>query len=738
MIFRLLTPCLACIIIFASTAVSAQDYLWPTDASKHLTSNYCEFRPRHFHAAVDIKTWQRTGYKIFAIEDGYVYRLRVSATGYGKVVYLKLRDGNLAVYAHLDGFTPELTQYADSLRQTNRNNILDSYPRPDQFPVKKGQHIGYTGETGIGVPHLHFEIRNKYHHPINPLQFYPDTVVDNISPKSRFLAVVPLSADAFINFRPDTLFVPLTRRQTVTIPAPIYLTGRSHLALRSYDLANGVNNVLDIYRGEMLINDSLVYSMRYDKFSYDETRLIELDKNFSLWRKGLRVYHNFYRHPLNSLPFYGETRREAGELNAKTLRPGENKIELRVYDFHGNKHSVSMTIIYHSPGVAEIFNASRIKNGSFIGIKSPKTISHFEVNRVNADLSRMTKISNYEQRQKDKILDHYYYHLLIPDSPGNTEQTWLQVIPYADKEPELPLYIPTVSEQQEGVEKTISDPPVFYGSRFRWNASREEADSTARLIRGAKVIHTSPSSATVIGSSIALQNYLGDGSDTHPGWTMVIPGQEAVVSSVDRSAQLFFRNTAAYDTLNVRIIRKNPAFPLNAPYRYLSPVYETQPFDQPMNYGAVFRIQLSDSAQTAKGVGIYYLDSRKGWLFLPTQYDDVTRQHSARVTSLEPFVAIQDTIPPALSALNASTFLAISDQSEPLTFKVKDEMAGFYGEQHIEVRIDNRWSIFDFDPEEDLIYIHPRVIPAGATLITISITDNAGNRALKSFRVNRL
>lgn len=736
MIFRFLTACLYLIILCTTDPASAQQYLWPTDASKHLTSNFCEFRPRHFHAAIDIKTWQRSGYKIFAIEDGYVYRLRVSATGYGKVIYLKLRDGNFVVYAHLDGFTPELTQYADSLRQANRNNILDTYPRPGQFPVKKGQHIGYTGETGIGVPHLHFEIRNRNHHPINPLQFYPDVVVDNISPKSRYLALIPLSGDAFINFRPDTLFMPLAARQHVNIPGTVYLSGRSHIALRTYDLANGVNNVFDIYRGEMLINDSLVYSVKYDRFSYDETRLVELDKNFSIWRKGLRAYHNFYRHPLNSLPFYGNSRRGAGELSARTLHPGENKIELRTYDYQNNQHTVKLNIIYHSTGKAAVFNTTAIKNGTFVGIKSPDSIDHFTVNRVDKTLSKSIAARDYETRQKDKILGEYYYHLLIPDRTKNRQYDWLQIIPYAGQQPQMPLYVPLM-EPQDSLHKATNAPPVFYGSQFRWHAGKNEALTTAKAIAGASVIVTSPQTAVVTGSSVALQNYVGQGSDSNPGWKMVTPGKEALVSSTDRAVQLFFRHSAAYDTLQVRIVRKNPGFEIKAPYQYLSHVYEAQPFDQPLNYGAILRFQVPDSVRNQKGIGIYYLDRRKGWLFLPTKYDDITRQYSARVTSLEPFVAIQDTLPPELNPVNPEAFLSIRDDSKPLAFTVKDEMAGFYGEQQIEVRIDNQWSIFDFDPEEDYIYVHPRVIPAGATLLSISVTDNANNRVLKSFRLNR-
>ena len=141
--------------------INAQEYRWPTDASNYMTSSFCEFRPRHYHAAIDIKTWQKSGYKIFAVQDAYVYRLRISASGYGKAVYIKLRDGNIAVYAHLSGFSPALQAYADSIRIARQNNILDIFPDPGRFRVRRGDYLGNTGATGIGVPHLHFEIWYK-------------------------------------------------------------------------------------------------------------------------------------------------------------------------------------------------------------------------------------------------------------------------------------------------------------------------------------------------------------------------------------------------------------------------------------------------------------------------------------------------------------------------------------------------------------------------------------------------
>ncbi|HDL17610.1 MAG TPA: hypothetical protein ENH29_00985 [Bacteroidetes bacterium] len=67
--------------------LAAQNYLWPTDAGHNLTSSFAEFWSGHFHAGIDIKTWGREGYKVFATRSGYVWKVRISPFGYGRVIY---------------------------------------------------------------------------------------------------------------------------------------------------------------------------------------------------------------------------------------------------------------------------------------------------------------------------------------------------------------------------------------------------------------------------------------------------------------------------------------------------------------------------------------------------------------------------------------------------------------------------------------------------------------------------
>ena len=48
------------------------DYRWPIDISRHLSGTFGETRSAHFHSGLDIKTWGREGYPVFASERGYI------------------------------------------------------------------------------------------------------------------------------------------------------------------------------------------------------------------------------------------------------------------------------------------------------------------------------------------------------------------------------------------------------------------------------------------------------------------------------------------------------------------------------------------------------------------------------------------------------------------------------------------------------------------------------------------
>ena len=49
----------------------------PLDIPLELSGTFGELRSNHFHAGLDIKTQGKVGFKVFAVADGYISRIKV-------------------------------------------------------------------------------------------------------------------------------------------------------------------------------------------------------------------------------------------------------------------------------------------------------------------------------------------------------------------------------------------------------------------------------------------------------------------------------------------------------------------------------------------------------------------------------------------------------------------------------------------------------------------------------------
>ena len=177
--------------VFFSTFLIAQsnvpqDYFSsPLDIPMILSGSFGELRSNHFHSGLDIKTQQREGFPILAPADGYVKRIKVAHYGYGKALYLQHPNGYTTVFAHLQRYANDIQDYVKEQQYKKETFEFEAFPSDKLLQVKKGEIIGYTGNSGSsGGPHLHFEIRDPASRPMNPMLFgieIPDTKAPLVS-----------------------------------------------------------------------------------------------------------------------------------------------------------------------------------------------------------------------------------------------------------------------------------------------------------------------------------------------------------------------------------------------------------------------------------------------------------------------------------------------------------------------------------------------------------------------------
>jgi hypothetical protein len=323
----------------------AANYLWPTKASSYLTSTFGETRAAHFHAALDIKTWGKRGYEIYATRDGIVDRIAIGPRGYGKVVYLKHPDGSYSVYAHLLSFNDQLQQLADSVRFAEDYKFeIERFLSWKNIEVDQGDVIGYSGASGIGPPHLHFELRTPSHKPYNPLLTNLE-VKDNIPPQIRGLSIEPLSARSSIN-GDNKIYVQNSWGKkdnydfgTITTSGPV------GLGINVFDQSNGVNNSYAVHELQMSIDGREVFKSRVDSFSYNETDQMFLDRVYPILEESDTGYQRLYITDGNTLPFYSTTDTK-GVLD---LEPGTHSVTIRATDFYGNSTTASVQLNVQIP-----------------------------------------------------------------------------------------------------------------------------------------------------------------------------------------------------------------------------------------------------------------------------------------------------------------------------------------------------------------------------------------------------
>jgi len=311
-----------------------------------ISGSFAELRSNHFHSGLDFKTSGVEGLPVFATGDGYVSRIKISPFGYGKAIYITHPNGYTSVYGHLQKANGAIQELIKKKQYQEQSFEVEMYLYPTELPVKKGDIIAFSGNTGgSGAPHLHFEFRDtKSEQIINPMHFgFKKMIKDERKPIIQGIVVYPLDSTT-VNNAQKPINISFNKQTDGTyLCSKVKANGRIAFGINAYDYCTNAYNKNGLYKVKAYLNGVLQYQYGFDTFAFDESRYINNFIDYERFHDmGQRVQKLF---ELNNYPLSIV----AGNTKDGTLKilPNANySYRVELYDFHQNKIELIIPIEY--------------------------------------------------------------------------------------------------------------------------------------------------------------------------------------------------------------------------------------------------------------------------------------------------------------------------------------------------------------------------------------------------------
>lgn len=336
------------LLLFNTSGINNKDnstFISPVKIPLLLSANFGELRVDHFHSGLDIKTQGVTGKEVVAAESGYISRISVSPGGFGNALYISHPSGYSTVYGHLDRFVPEIEDYVKSQQYERKSFTITLFPSAEKFPVKQGELIGYSGNSGSsGGPHLHFEIRkSESEKPLNPLLFN-FSITDNISPVIEKLAIYPVTSQTMINGRNSAKKINVSGghgNYYITSGNDITISGPAGFGIKTYDLLNDSYNRCAAYSIELTIDSNQVFKYVMDGFSFSESRYVNSHIDYETYQRENIYIERMFVLPNDRLSVYKDL------VNRGIFNFNDNKehnVQVIVSDADNNRSSLAFKV----------------------------------------------------------------------------------------------------------------------------------------------------------------------------------------------------------------------------------------------------------------------------------------------------------------------------------------------------------------------------------------------------------
>ncbi len=382
-------------ILFAPLFIFSQDFPQdyfqsPLDIPLDLSGSFGELRSNHFHSGLDFKTKGVEGLPVYATGDGYISRIKISTFGYGKAIYITHPNGYTSVYGHLQKANGAIESFIKARQYKEQSYEVEMYLYPTELPIKKGDIIAFTGNTGgSGGPHLHFEFRNtKSEEILNPMHFgFKKIINDDRKPVIQGVVAYPLDSTV-VNASQKPINISFSKQSDGSyLSTKVRANGKVAFGINAYDFCTNAYNKNGLYKVKAYLNGVLYYQYGFDGFAFDESRYINnfIDyERFHLMGQRVQKLFQLSDYPLSIV---------AGNKKDGTIKvqPATNyTYRVEVYDFHGNKVDLVIPIEFYNTQ-ATVKNTIQ-KTPYYVKAKNE---SIFEKNNVSVQIPENAFYSNF-------------------------------------------------------------------------------------------------------------------------------------------------------------------------------------------------------------------------------------------------------------------------------------------------------------------------------------------------------
>ncbi len=339
-------------------------YQWPLKIFNGLSATFQEYRGGHFHAGLDLKTYQKTGYPVHAISDGEIYKIRVVKRGSGRALFLKHKDQRVSTYFHLDRFEQKLENILRSVQKKKGKKYFGNYFLTTKLFYKKGEIIGFSGQTGSGYPHLHVEVRDEKYRAVNSLPFFEYPGNDIKLPVIRAAIFKPFGR-SLIDGEIGSHFFKFISDGTgnYKLEQPLIITGAFDIILNTFDV-NDSGHRVSPYNIIASIDGTPYFEIQNDLFIGDDNNQIGFMFDLFKTSSSFYFYNLFFQKGFDL-----EKRKTYLNDVINNLQLGRHRLSIKVTDYFGNFSTGNIPFTKVKNPVISVGNIELEKGSIVISIK---------------------------------------------------------------------------------------------------------------------------------------------------------------------------------------------------------------------------------------------------------------------------------------------------------------------------------------------------------------------------------